>query len=187
MNRGRWLIEQLPVAMLDDDFLVRFLGIFQELADTFMVQADNMEHLLDVAVTPEPMVRFMGAWLGARTIDPSLDHQTQRRIVREQGRMLPWRGTVRGLRLLLELVTGGPAVVVDSGGVYPEGEAPENPGHVHIEVLDNGWANDDDLVALILADLPAAVSFELFIGDRKLWPKERHAMAGGAATTEAVE
>lgn len=186
MNRGRWLIDQLPVAMLDDEFLVRFLGIFQDVADTFMVQADNMEHLVDVAVTPEPMVRFMGAWLGARTIDPSLDHLTQRRIVREQGRMLPWRGTVRGLRQLLEMITGGPVVVVDSGGVYAEGDAPDNPGHVHIEVLSNGWATDDDLVALIQADLPAAVGFELFVGDRKLWPKEP-AMAAGAPTTEAAE
>lgn len=186
MNRGRWLIDQLPVAMLDDDFLVRFLGIFQDLADTFMVQADAMEHLLDVAVTPEPMVRFMGAWLGARTIDPSLDPQTQRRIVREQGRMLPWRGTARGLRQLLEVITGGPVVVVDSGGVYPEGEAPQNVGGIHVEVLSLGWATEDDLVALIQADLPAAVSFELFVGDRKLWPREP-AMAAGSPTTEAAE
>ncbi|MCU1483328.1 MAG: hypothetical protein JWN67_74 [Actinomycetia bacterium] len=186
MNRGRWLIEQLPVAMLDDDFLVRFLGIFQELADTFMVQADNMEHLLDLAVTPEPMVRFMGAWLGARTIDPSLDPDVQRRVVREHGQMLPWRGTVRGVRQLLEMITGGPVVVVDSGGVYPEGEAPVNRGHVHIEVLSRGWATEDDLVALIQSDLPASVSFELFVGDQRLWPKE-HAMAAGAPTTEAAE
>jgi phage tail-like protein len=185
VNRGRWLIDQLPVAMLDDDFLVRFLGIFQSLADTYMLQTDNMEHLLDLAVTPEPMVRFMGSWLGARTVDPSIDPLTQRRVVREHGRMLPWRGTARGLRQLLEMVTGGPVVVVDSGGVYPEGEAPDNEGHVHIEVLDVGWATEADLVALVQGDLPASVSFELFVGDRRLWPEE-HAMAG-APTTEAAE
>ena len=187
MNRGRWLIDQLPVAMLDDDFLVRFLSIFQDVADTFMVQADGMEHLLDVAVTPDPMVRYLGSWLGARSIDPSLDDATQRQIVREHGRMLPWRGTVRGLRQLLEMVTGGPVVVVDSGGVYQEGDAPENPGHVHIEVLTLGWATDDDLIALIQSDLPAAVTFELLVGDRKLWPKERQLVAPGSMTSEATE
>lgn len=187
MNRGRWLIDQLPVSMLDDDFLVRFLGIFQDVADTFMVQADNMEHLLDVSVTPDPMVRFMGSWLGARSIDPSLDDATQRRIVTEHGRMLPWRGTVRGLRQLLEMVTGGPVVVVDSGGVYQEGEAPANPGHVHIEVLSLGWATEDDLIALVQADLPAAVSFELLVGDRRLWPKEPQLVGPSQTISEATE
>lgn len=171
MNRGRWLIEQLPVSMQDDEFLVRFLGIFQEVADTFMEQADNLEHLLDVSVAPPAMVRAMGGWLGARGIDPALSEERQRRIVREQGRMLPWRGTGRGLRQLLEMVTDGPVVVIDSGGVYAEGEAPSRPAHVHILVTGTGWATDDDLVALIQADMPASVTFELHVGDRQLWPR----------------
>lgn len=186
MNRGRWLIDQLPVAMLDDDFLVRFLGIFQAMADTYIVQVDAMEHLVDVAVTPEPMVRYLGSWLGAHTIDPSLDDGTQRRIVREHGRMLPWRGTVRGLRQLLEMVTGGPAVVVDSGGVYAEGDAPQNAGHVHIEVLSLGWATEDDLIALIQSDLPASVSFDLHVGARQLWPREDALVGSSGATDPAV-
>jgi phage tail-like protein len=188
VNRGAWLIDQLPVAMLDDDFLVRFLGIFQTMADSYIVQVDAIEHLLDVSVTPEPMVRFLGSWLGARTIDPSLDPMTQRRIVREQGRMLPWRGTVRGLRQLLEMVTGGPVVVVDSGGVYAEGDAPENPGHVHIEVLSLGWATEDDLIALIQSDLPASVTFDLHVGARRLWPREvAAAVASGSQDAAVIE
>jgi phage tail-like protein len=184
MNRGRWLLDQLPVAMLDDDFLVRFLGIFQEVADTFMVQADTMEHLLDSTVAPPPMLRYMGTWLGARSIDPSLDVLTQRRIVREQGRMLPWRGTVQGLRQLLAMITGGPVVVVDSGGVYREGQAPNNECHVHIEVVSTGWATEEDLVALVEAEMPASVSFELFVGGERLWPREQ-VLAGVTTTTEA--
>lgn len=187
MNRGRWLIDQLPVAMLDDDFLVRFLSIFQELADTYIVQVDAMEHLVDVAVAPEPMVRYLGSWLGARTIDPSLDDATQRRIVREHGRMLPWRGTVRGLRQLLEMVTGGPVVVVDSGGVYAEGDAPENPGHVHIEVVSLGWATEDDLVALVQAELPASVSYDLYVGAQRLWPRDPALVAAGGTEAAVTE
>src|SRR3954469_4902501 len=100
-------MEQLPLAMLDDPFLVRFLGIFQTLADSYMAQVDNLEHLVAVSVAPSPMVRFLGSWLGAESIDPSLEDELQRRIVREYGRMLPWRGTTRGMVQLLELVTGG--------------------------------------------------------------------------------
>jgi phage tail-like protein len=173
MNRGTWLVDQLPLSMLDDDFLVRFLGIFQELADTFMLQVDTIEHTVDTSVAPDRMVRAMGAWLGAPPIDPSLPETVQRRIVREHGQMLQWRGTAMGMRHLLEMITDAPAEIVDSGGVYAEGEAPENPGHVRIRVESSGWTTEDDLLDLVRSELPASVSFELAVGDRTIWPVGR--------------
>lgn len=171
MQRGDWLIDQLPLAMLEDDFLVRFLGIFQQLADTFMVQADNIEHTIDTTVAPDRMVRALGSWIGVPPIDPSLPDGVQRRIVREHGQMLQWRGTAMGLRHLLEMVTDAPAEITDTGGVYREGEAPENPGEVRIRVESSGWTTEDDLLDLVRAELPAAVSFELTVGDRTIWPR----------------
>jgi phage tail-like protein len=172
-NRGPWLIDQLPMAMLEDDFLVRFLGIFQQLADGYMLQVDNIEHVVDTTVAPDVMVRALGAWIGVPPIDPSLPDQVQRRIVREHGQMLQWRGTAMGLRHLLEMVTDAPAEITDSGGVYAEGEAPENPAHVTIKVESSGWTTEDDLLDLVRSELPAAVSFELTIGDRTIWPRTR--------------
>lgn len=170
MDRGKWLIDQLPLAMLDDDFLVRFLGIFQEMADTYMVQVDNLDHVADTTVAPDRMVRALGSWLGVPPIDPSLPDEVQRRIVREYGQMLQWRGTAMGLRHLLEMITEEPAEIIDSAGVFPEGEAPENPGHVSIRVVSSGWTTEDDLLDLVRAELPAAVSFEMTVGDRLIWP-----------------
>ena len=170
-DRGQWLIDQLPLAMLDDDFLVRFLGIFQELADTLMVQADTMEHVIDASVAPDRMVRALGAWIGVPEIDPSLPDAVQRQIVREHGQMLQWRGTAMGLRHLLEMVTGASAEIIDSGGVYAEGEAPENNGTVTIRVESSGWTTEDDLLDLVRAEMPAAVTFELAVGTRQIWPK----------------
>lgn len=170
MNRGAWLVDQLPLAMLDDDFLVRFLGIFQEVADTFMLEVDNVEHVVDTTVAPDRMVRALGAWIGVPPIDPSLPDEVQRRIVREHGHFLQWRGTALGLRRLLEMVTGDAAEVVDSGGVYAEGEAPENEHHVRITVTSSGWTTEDDLLDLVRSELPAAVSFELAVGERTIWP-----------------
>ena len=173
MNRGQWLLDQLPLSMLDDDFLVRFVSIFQELSDSFMVQADAIEHVVDISVAPTPMVRYLGQWIGAEdNVDASLPDLLQRRIVRETGRILPWRGTAVGLQRLLELMTDHPAEVEDSGGVYPEGEAPANPGHVRITVQSTGWATEDDLLELVRAQLPAFVTFELLVGDRRIWPAD---------------
>lgn len=173
MNRGRWLVDQLPLSMLDDDFMVRFLSIFQELADTYMVQADNLEHMVDSTVAPDAMVRALGSWIGVPPIDPSLPDLVQRGIVREHGQMLAWRGTSLGLRSLLEMVTQGPVEVVDSGGVYAEGEAPTNPAHVTIRVESSGWTTEDDLLDLVRSELPAAVSFEVHVGARTIWPLVR--------------
>jgi phage tail-like protein len=169
-DRGQWLIDQLPLAMLEDDFLVRFLGIFQGLADGYMLQVDNIEHVVDTTVAPDRMVRALGAWIGVPPIDPSLPEEVQRRIVREHGQMLQWRGTAMGLRHLLEMITDAPAEITDTGGVFPEGEAPENPAHVRIRVESSGWTTEDDLLDLVRSELPASVSFELSVGDRTIWP-----------------
>ena len=115
---------QLPVGMTDDDFLMRFLGIFQTVADTVLHRVDTLPHTFDPTVAPDAMVRLMGSWLGVEWIDSTLDDELQRRIVLEYADLLRWRGTALGLRRLLEVISGGPAIVEDSGGVYPEGESP---------------------------------------------------------------
>jgi phage tail-like protein len=183
VNRGTWLIDQLPLSMLDDDFMVRFLGIFQELADTLIVHSDNVEHVVDVAVAPDSMVRYLGSWIGAEGLDQSLPDPLQRQIVRRFGQMLPWRGTTQGLKQVLELVTGHPPVVEDSGGVFAEGEAPDNPAHVRIQVASTGWTTEEDLLEMIQAQLPAFVTFELSVGGTRVWPIDGPSVA---TSTSAV-
>src|SRR5580765_1273915 len=119
MRRDDWLLGQLPMGMLEDDFFARFVGIFQHVATTFV---DDVDNIVDVTVAPEAVVRWLGAWLGIDSIDSSLPHELQRRIVTETGRFLAWRGTRRGLQAFLELVSGGPVEIAETGGVFPEGD-----------------------------------------------------------------
>jgi phage tail-like protein len=170
MRRDDWLVHQLPVGMLDDDFLVRFVSIFQELAETVMHQIDNLPHVFDPTVAPLPMVRALGSWVGLDWVDPSLPEDLQRRIVLRYFRLLRWRGTKRGMRELLELITEGPAIVEETGGIYQEGDTPADIGHVVLRVRSTGWATDKDLLRIVRAELPASVTFELYVGDRRLWP-----------------
>jgi len=124
VRRDDWLAHQLPVGMVEDPFLARFVALLQGVADTVLHQVDSLPHLFDPAVAPDAMVRTMGRWIGIDWVDPSLPDELQRRIVREYGRLLGWRGTKRGLEQLLELISGAPATVTDTGGVFAEGEAP---------------------------------------------------------------
>lgn len=166
--RGDWLVRQLPVGMMQDTFLVRFVTLFQQLANGLLDHLDDMPHLGDVTVTPDPMVRYLGSWVGLDWVDPLLDQRRQREIVRGYSHDLMWRGTRRGLQRLLVLITGDDhATVTDSGGVYLYGEAHDTTPHVRMEVATLGtWATESDLLSIVRSELPASVTFDLFVGGR---------------------
>lgn len=166
----QWLISQLPVGMLDADFFVRFVSIFQELGSTLLDDADNIDNLVNVAVAPDEMVRWLGSWIGVDTIDESLDDAVQRRIVAGAAMSLTWRGTVAGLTRFLELISGGPVEVVDGGGVWREGEAPADTAWVRMTVASTGWMAEGEFVDLVRDEIPAHVRAELYVRDRRIWP-----------------
>ncbi|MDQ1748207.1 MAG: hypothetical protein QOD07_2470 [Frankiaceae bacterium] len=170
MRRDDWLLAQLPIGMTDDDFFCRFVGIFQEMASTLVDGADNIGNVLDLTVAPEPMVRWLGSWIGMTAIDPSLPPATQRRMVKAAGEMLAWRGTARGLRQLLELISGAPAHIAEGGGVHAEGEGPADPAWVRIHVLSTGWLTHEDFLRIVRDEVPAYVALEVWAGSHKIWP-----------------
>ena len=172
-RRSDWLVNQLPVGMVDDPadaFFLNFVRIFQTVATTIVEGVDNLEHIIDVTVAPTPMVRWLGTWLGVDDVDSSLSHEVQRRIVARSSHVLAWRGTRRGLVDFLELISGAPAEVTDTGGVFAEGQAPFVVPTVWIRVASSGWVPEEDFVVLVRRELPANVACEIHIGDRRLWP-----------------
>ena len=85
MRRNDWLLGQLPMGMLEDDFFVRFVSIFQDVATSLLEGADNIDNVVDVSVAPESMVRYLGSWLGIESIVGSLERSIDRlsRIVHD--------------------------------------------------------------------------------------------------------
>jgi len=164
-----WLINQMPVGMLDSEFFVQFLSIFQEVGGTLLEGADNIENVVDPTIAPDAMVRWMGSWIGVDSVDPSLPRELQRMIVRSSARTMSWRGTRAGLEQFLEMTSGGPAQVVDGGGIWREGEAPADTAQVRMTVASTGWLEEGDFVALVRDEVPAHVRAELWIGDRQVW------------------
>jgi len=172
MRRDDWLTHQLPVGMAEDDFLFRFVSIFQRVADTVMHQADTLPHTFDPTVAPLPVVRLMASWLGVTFADSSLDERVQRSIVTEYSELIRWRGTKRGMRQLLELLSGGDVEITDSGGTWPEGESPHSAPHVRIDLSNAGWLSTPDLIRIVRDELPATVAFDLWVAGRHVWPTE---------------
>ena len=165
-----WLLRQLPHGMLAEEFFVRFVSIFQEQAGTLLQHADNLPYLADIDLAPTQMVQEMARWLGLPGIDASYPPDTQRRILRTAAQTLQWRGTVAGLTRLLELYSGGLARVTDSGGVFAEGEAPDDVAWVVLEVESTGPLGEGDFLALVLDEVPAHVLVEVRVGGQRIWP-----------------
>lgn len=177
-----WLVGQLPVGMRDDDRLVRFTTIFERLGATLRASADGVEHVVDPTVTTPGMLALLGAWLGYDVVDDDLPTGTdlvtdpvearkhidrQRRIVAASGRALPWRGTARGLHLLLEAITGGPVQIEESGGVIASGERHEADGVVTVRLPSTGHLRHHELVALIRDEVPAHLAVHVIVTSSK--------------------
>jgi phage tail-like protein len=164
-----WMIDQLPVGMLGSEFFVRFVSIFQTIAESLLEDADNIDNVLDLTVAPDAMVRWTTSWIGGGAIDASLPDDLQRRIARSSAQTLTWRGTARGLTRFLELASGAPAEVRDGGGIWRDGEAPTDTAWVSMTVQSTGWMPEADFVALVRDEVPAHARAELFLGERCVW------------------
>ncbi|SFJ70642.1 phage tail protein [Cellulomonas sp. KH9] len=166
-----WLLAQLPGGMVAEDFFARFVRIFQAEAETLLAHPDNLPHLADPRLAPPEMVRYLARWIGLPGLDADLPEDLQRDLLVAGAAALPWRGTAHGLRLLLEGYTGGPARVVDGGGVHPLGEEPDDTAWVRLEAATPGRLTQDELVELVRAEVPAHVRVELVVGGRTVWPR----------------
>ena len=180
----QWLLHQLPVGLLDSDFFVRFVSIFQELGASLLADADNVDNVVDLSVAPDAMVRWLGSWIGTESIDTSLPDELQRRIVTSAAQTLAWRGTRAGLARFLELSSGGPAEVTDGGGVWRDGEAPPDTAWVRMRVESTGWMPEADFIALIRDEVPAHVRAQLYVGSRLLWSSAADDDSGETGDTD---
>lgn len=183
----QWLLNQLPVGLLDSDFFVRFVSIFQEVGNGLLDDADNIHNLLDITVTPPEMLRWLGGWIGVDSVDPSLPIELQRLIISGSATSLRWRGTARGLLAFLQMTTGGQCEVTDGGGVWAAGEAPQDVAWVRMTVQSTGWLDEKDFIALVRDELPAHARAELYVGDRLAWSTAEDAAATANAPGSRAE
>lgn len=166
-----WLLNQLPVAMVQEGFFRGFVSIFQEVASTYLQHADGIPHLTEFDVTPAPLLPWLGSWVGVDVVDPELDETRQRRLVATASRALAWRGTRKGLEAWLEVITDAPVTIEDPGGVYAEGDSPMRAPIVRVRTSGTGWLSASDFVKVVLAELPVHLSLELYVDHELVHPQ----------------
>lgn len=183
--RVRSVIEQDPSAprylkdvsdgyRLDaDEFMGRFLLIFESILKPIEHCVDNMSLYFDPLITPEPFLPWLASWIDL-VLDPTWPVQKRRDLIRLGAELFKWRGTRRGLVEYLRVYTGctpeisehapgmslGPDTTLgvntrlgSSGGGYHF--------NVTLELDDGGQIDERRVRAIVNAQKPAHTVYTL--------------------------
>jgi len=100
-DQSTWL-QYLPDVYSDDEFLGRFLLIFESIMNPIIWMIDNFDFYLSPETAPQEWLAWMTSWFDLVLL-PELPIARQREIVRQLGWLFLRRGTRLGLQRLLEL------------------------------------------------------------------------------------
>jgi phage tail-like protein len=112
-DKSSWL-QYLPSIYSDDEFLGRFLLIFESLLAPVIWTVDSLDLYFSPETAPPEWLRWIGGWFDILIV-PDLPEARQREIVRQIGWLFLRRGTKAGLERLLELYFGViPEIIEDA-------------------------------------------------------------------------
>jgi phage tail-like protein len=153
----------LPAVFQEDPVAMQWTAAFDEVLAPVISTMDCMAAYADPMLAPDDFVRWLAGWVGT-VLDENWPLDRQRATVAHSVRLYRMRGTVEGLRALIEVVTGGEVELAESGGVAwsvaPNTEPPgEAVARLSVRVtLPRGVTVDAAaLEELIIAEKPAHV------------------------------
>lgn len=153
-DASNWL-KYLPGIYSDDEFIGRYLLIFESILSPISWIIDNFDMYLSPEVAPPEWLQWMGAWFDV-VIVPELPIDRQRAIVEQLGWLFFRRGTKAGLERLLTLYFGTKPEITESRD--------EAHFSVKLYLSESNVKLDRDIVErLILAHKPAHASYTLEI------------------------
>ena len=147
------------------DFLERFLCTFESVLTPLEDRIAHAHLLSDPETTPEDALEWLGSWVGL-VFDPAYPVQQRRRAVKQASELHRWHGTLRGLRLALDILLDdacqrGEAIVVEDFRLR----------RTFATILGADLADEfDPLTAGIVASGNSFVGDTLVLGDE--WQRE---------------
>jgi phage tail-like protein len=165
------IVDLLPAAMVDDDFTIRFVGIFDQLQSDIAAGVAGATAYFDPSTTPTDFLRLLALWINlpipATWEDADrTDGSEIRQYLTDAAPLFRWRGTRRGLETLLRSATRCPVSVADPGGVWVEGAGDEvgELGPVRVEIDGPvSLISRADIDTLVRAEIPVGVRFEVVV------------------------
>lgn len=146
-------LRDLPDIYQENDFLGRFLLIFETIWEPIEQRQDHIATYFDPHTAPRSFLAWLGGWLDL-AIDPHWPESRSRDLLAEAMDLYRWRGTSYGLARLIEVSTGG---IVDIS------EDPSRPFVFEVRVVvPAGDEISDELIRrLIQSSKPAHTGYVL--------------------------
>jgi phage tail-like protein len=110
-GKGHYL-KYLPEMYDSDDFMGRFLMLFESFWKTIAQQIDQMDSYFDPGLAPQSFVPWLASWIGM-PIDPALPLERQRALVKCAMMLYQCRGTHQALKVYLEIFSSGEVLIIE--------------------------------------------------------------------------
>lgn len=157
------LATMMPAYLQEDGFAVRLTEGLDDVIAPAVAVLDCLEAYVDPRLTPADFLAWLAGWV-ATPLDDTWDDRRRRLQVLAATAMHRDRGTLAGLRAVLEMATGGDVVVRERGGVTwsraPSDDSAD-PGPAQLEITvavdDPGAVRTRTLEELVQATKPAHV------------------------------
>ncbi|MEM7343994.1 MAG: phage tail protein [Chloroflexota bacterium] len=111
LTKGRYL-DYLPSVYEQDDFLARFLMLFESFWRPINQQINGIDNYFDPRMTPSRFLPWLASWLDLE-LDQSWPEDRLRQLIRWAIALHRSRGTKWGLLKYLEIYTGHTAKIVE--------------------------------------------------------------------------
>jgi phage tail-like protein len=102
---GSQYMYDLPVIFHDNEFLARYLQIFETIWEPLEQRQDYIEMYFDPLTSPASFLPWIAGWLGL-TLNRHWPEARLRRLLAEATELYRWRGTRYGLTRMIEVCTG---------------------------------------------------------------------------------
>ena len=98
-------LDYLPGIYSSNDFLSRYLLIFESILEPISRTIGNIPHYFDPALAPSDTLPWLGSWLGL-LLDERWPDEKRRDLILAAADLYRWRGTRRGLEQFIQVYTG---------------------------------------------------------------------------------
>ncbi len=112
LDRRSKYLDYLPGIYRDNDFLGRFLLIFQNILDPIERTVDNLHCYFDPRMTPPEFLPWLASWVDL-VLDPTWPEERRRELVASAAELFRWRGTRKGLSEYLRIYTGKTPEIIE--------------------------------------------------------------------------
>jgi phage tail-like protein len=156
-------LKYLPPIYSDDDFMGRFLLIFETILSPIERTIGNLHYYFDAQMAPPELLPWLASWLGL-ALDERWPEEQRRALILAAVDLYQWRGTRRGLSEFLRLYTGLTPDIIELGvGRRGATHADSFRFVVRFKVPDPVQVDRAMVEAIIEAEKPAHTGYSLEI------------------------